>query len=106
MNASRVTTAYFYNMIESFTCCKNVFVFKHKYPIKRSAFTFWENDIPSRIDLGKEKYGGPFTYEEVEDVKTMFRLLLLMFSLFGFHLSGDVTSAYFYNMRVSHVPKC
>ena len=66
-----------------------VFAFKHKYPIKRSAFTYWENYIPSRIDLGKEKYGGPFTYEQVEDVKTMFRLLLLMFSLFGFYLSGD-----------------
>ena len=32
----------------------------HKYPERRSAFTYWENDIPSRIDLGKEKYGGPF----------------------------------------------
>ena len=36
---------------------------KHKYPERRSAFTYWENDIPSRIDLGEEKYGGPFTYE-------------------------------------------
>ena len=29
-----------------------VFAFKHNYPIKRSAFTYWENYIPSRIDLG------------------------------------------------------
>ena len=37
---------------------------KHKIPELRSALTYWENDIPSRIDLGKDKYGGPFTYED------------------------------------------
>ena len=63
--------------------------YQHKYPERRSAFTYWENDIPSRINLGKEKYGGPFTYEQVEDVKTVLRLLLLMVSVFGFHLLGD-----------------
>ena len=47
----------------------------HKYPERRSALTYWEEDIPSRIDLGMSKYGGPFTVEEVEDVKTFFRLL-------------------------------
>ena len=47
----------------------------HKYPERRSALTYWEEDIPSRIDLGKSKYGGPFTVEEVEDVKTFLRLL-------------------------------
>ncbi len=66
-----------------------LYSYHHKYPERRSAFTYWENDIPSRIDLGKEKYGGPFTYEQVEDVKTFFRLLLLIVSLFGFHLLGD-----------------
>ena len=48
---------------------------KHKYPERRSALTYWEEDIPPRIDLGMSKYGGPFTFEEVEDVKTFFRLL-------------------------------
>ena len=62
---------------------------KHKYPERRSAFTYWEYEIPSCIDLGKDKYGGPFTYEEVEDVKTFFRLILIILSLFGFHLMGD-----------------
>ena len=47
-----------------------IYSLKQKHPERRSAFTYWENDIPSRIDLGKEKYGGPFTYEQVEDVKT------------------------------------
>ena len=48
---------------------------KHKFPERRSALTFWEEDYPSRIDLGKDKYGGPFTVEEVEDVKTTLRLI-------------------------------
>ena len=49
----------------------------HKHPTRRSALTYWEEDIPSRIDLGKSKYGGPFTTEQVEDVKTFFRLLVV-----------------------------
>ena len=65
---------------------------KHKYPERRSALTYWEEDIPSRIDLGKSKYGtgGPFTVEEVEDVKTVFRLLPVIICaggcLVGFYL--------------------
>ena len=62
---------------------------KHKVPERRSAFTYWEEDIPRRIDLGKNKYGGPFTTEEVEDTKSFFSILLLLMSLFGFHLSGN-----------------
>ena len=42
---------------------------QHKVPIQRSAFTFCEDEIPSGLDLGKAKYGGPFTTEQVEDVK-------------------------------------
>ena len=53
------------------------FAAKHKAPLNRSAFTYWEEDIPSRIDLGKSKYGGPFTTEQVEDVKTILRLLVI-----------------------------
>ena len=64
------------------------YAWKHTFPENRSSFTYWENDIPPRIDLGKNKYGGPFTTEEVEDTKSFFRILLLLFSLLGFHLSG------------------
>ena len=64
------------------------YAWNHKCPERRSAFTYWEEDIPPRIDLGKNKYGGPFTTEEVEDTKTFFCILLLLLSLFGFHLSG------------------
>ena len=53
---------------------------KNKYPRMRSAFTYWEDKPYSRIDLGKIKYGGPFTTEEVEDVKTFFRLIAIIVS--------------------------
>ena len=56
----------------------------HKYPARRSAFTYWEEEIPSRIDLGKSKYGGPFTNEQVEDVKTFFRILVYAASIAAF----------------------
>ena len=65
----------------------------HKIPEHRSAFTYWEEDIPRRIDLGKNKYGGPFTNEVVEDTKTFLRILPLMLCLFGYHLAGDGYSA-------------
>ena len=69
------------------------YTWKHKVPERRSAFTFWEEDIPRRIDLGKNKYGGPFTNEEVEDTKTFLRILPLLLCLFGYHLAGDGYSA-------------
>ena len=65
----------------------------HKVPEHRSAFTYWEEDIPRRIDLGKNKYGGPFTNEEVEDTKTFLRILPILLCLFGYHLAGDGYSA-------------
>ena len=51
-------------------------------PPCRSAFTYCEDELPSRIDFGKSKYGGPFTTEQVEDAKVLLRLLLLI-SIFG-----------------------
>ena len=57
------------------------FAAKHKAPLNRSALTYWEEDVPSRMDLGKSRYGGPFTTEQVEDVKTVLRLLPLCLAL-------------------------
>ena len=51
------------------------YAMKNRYPHLRSAFTYWEDKPYSRIDLGKAKYGGPFTTEQVEDVKTFFRVV-------------------------------
>ena len=48
-----------------------------KQPRYRSAFTYCEDELPSRIDFGKSKYGGPFTTEQVEDVKTFLHMLIV-----------------------------
>ena len=67
-----------------------------KHPPCRSAFTYCEDELPSRIDFGKSKYGGPFTTEQVEDVKTFLRLLPLI-SIFGVITSADFASNYLYH---------
>ena len=62
------------------------YALKTKYPQQRSAFTYCEDDIPSRLDFGKSKYGGPFTTEQVEDVKTFFRsigIVVIVGAVFG-----------------------
>ena len=56
------------------------FAYQHKIPIRRSAFTYCEDDLPSGLDLGKNKYGGPFTAEEVEDVKAFYGILKVLLS--------------------------
>ena len=65
------------------------FAAKYKAPLNRSALTYWEEDIPSRMDLGKSRYGGPFTTEQVEDVKTVIRLVAIgtQFSLLSLFLT-------------------
>lgn len=59
---------------------------EHKAPVHRSALTYWDDTKPSRLDLGKTKYGGPFSTEEVEDVKTFIATTMVLFSLGGFML--------------------
>jgi peptide/histidine transporter 3/4 len=51
---------------------------RNKYPRLRSAFTYWEDKPYTRIDLAKDKYGGPFTTEQVEDVKIVLRIFVIV----------------------------
>ena len=92
------------------------FARKHTYPIRRSAFTYCEDELPSRLDLGKEKYGGPFTTEQVEDVKVFLGLLRVLLSLgplfaverstsalfpvFTIHLSGNFSPCIHYHLSL------
>ena len=57
------------------------FAAQHNKPIRRSAFTYCESDYPSRLDFGKQRYGGPFTTEQVEDVKTFLNILKVLLCL-------------------------
>ena len=62
------------------------FSLKNKSAINRSSLTFWEDRMPNRIDLGKQRYGGPFLEEEVENVKLLGKLFLLFLLLGGIFL--------------------
>ena len=55
----------------------------HKHPVRRSAFTYGEFP-PSRLDLGKERYGGPFTTAQVEDVRSFLYILSIVLGTFGY----------------------
>ena len=72
----------------------------HKYPVQRSALTYWEDEIPSRIDLGKSKYGGPFTSEEVENVKIFLQLIKVLLSL-----SGILVASHSAELSLFYVPQ-
>ena len=64
------------------------YTIKTKHPRCRSAFTYCEDELPSRVDFGKLKYGGPFTTEEVENVKTFLRLLVIIIVVTSVSLSS------------------
>uniref|UniRef100_A0A1X7TIT7 Uncharacterized protein n=1 Tax=Amphimedon queenslandica TaxID=400682 RepID=A0A1X7TIT7_AMPQE len=52
----------------------------------RSAFTYWGEE-PSRMDLAKERYGGYFSHEEVENVKTFLRITVVLATIFPLQVS-------------------
>ena len=73
------------------------FAHQHKVPVSRSAFTYCEDDILTGLDLGKNKYGRPFTTEEVEDVKAFYGILKIVFSL-GIIFLLDIASGPLFTM--------
>ena len=82
------------------------FAYQHRIPIHRSAFTYCEDELPSGLDLGKNKYGGPFTTEEVEDVKAFYRILKVLLScgtVFFFFIAMSNVIPPFDFLRIDHV---
>ena len=67
------------------------FAIKNKHLKRRSAFTYCEDEPIGQIDYGKSKYGGPFTTEQVEDVKTFYRVLPIV--ILGGLLGGEMVAA-------------
>ncbi len=81
------------------------YVRTHKHPTRHSALHWTNGEKPSRFDFAKNCYGGPFTSGQVEDVKTLCRVVIVLitigpvfflsvptsyflFPLFSFHVSG------------------
>ena len=58
------------------------FARKNKYPVGPvSAFAHCYDYRPSRLDYAKERYGGPFTTSDVEDVKAFKKVFVVLLSL-------------------------
>ena len=81
------------------------YVRTHKYPTRHSAMHWTNGEQPSRFDFAKNCYGGPFTSSQVEDVKTLGRVVIVLLAvgpvfvlcvptsyivifLFSFHTAG------------------
>ena len=67
-----------------------IYSFKHKRPLRRSAFMFNPSFNPTRIDYATSYFGGPFTFEQVENVKTFLNMLkiIIVFGCFVFLQTG------------------
>ena len=57
------------------------FTYQHKVPLRRSAFTYCDEESPTRLDVGKHKFGGPFTTKQVEDVKAFWGILKILITI-------------------------
>ena len=57
------------------------FAYQHKVPLRRSAFTYCDEESPTRLDVGKHKFGGPFTTKQVEDVKAFWGILKVLVTI-------------------------
>ena len=79
------------------------FTRKNKYPLRRSAFTYCDDYTPSRIDFAKERYGGPYTTEQVENIKTLLRILLLLISLGPIYVLQVPVSVYVFPLFGYHI---
>ena len=64
---------------------------KRHLPWRNRAFRYGGAKTP-RIDLAKTENDGDFSGEEVEEVKTFYRMLLLILSLFGYFITYGAVS--------------
>ena len=83
------TTSHIVNPVKLIVTVLN-YARKNKYPRNRSALTYWEENYPSRLDLGKDKYGGPYTEEQVKNVKVVMRLVPLFICIVGLICAEEI----------------
>ena len=81
------------------------FTAKHGKPLgHRSALTYSDDIKPSRIDFAKQKYGGPFATEVVEDLKTFLRILLMLLAITPMFYF-EVSTSYLFPVYGLHLGK-
>ena len=96
------------------------YAWKNKQPRFRSAFTYQDHTKPSRIEFAKERFGGPFTTEQVQDVKTFLRIVVALVpiggssalgifmlqtaALFSQHINSNNIPCYAYQAMNTYMP--
>ena len=79
------------------------FACKHKGPVGHpSAFAYCDEFKPSRLDYAKQRYGGPFTTSDVEDVKTLIRVFWMILSIGPMFVIVVPTSYYLFATFAIH----
>ena len=81
------------------------FAWNHTQMLQRSAFTYCDDERPSRLDFAKERYGGPFTTEQVEDVKTLLKVVVILSAIGPIFMLDTPTSTISLAVINSHLVK-
>ena len=81
------------------------FARRHGHPLQRSAFTYCDDERPSRFDFAKERFGGPYSTEQVEDVKVFLRILVILLvlgSIFVLDMSNSLIGFALVGIHIAH----
>ena len=79
-----------------------MFAWKNNQIFHRSAFTYCDDERPSRLDFAKERFGGPFTTEQVEDVKTLLKVVAVLLAIGPIFILDAPTSTVLVAVMNSH----
>ena len=71
-----------------------------KFLIQHKRSIAVENEITSRFDAAKQVYGGPFTNQQVEDVKSILHIIFLI-AIFT-TVAGGITSIEYATQKLQH----
>lgn len=76
------------------------YAMKHPYPTSRSALTYNQYYHPKRIDYSMDIYGGPFSCDEVEKVKTFMNMLKAILAIGAFAFTYVLVRK---NILITHI---
>lgn len=79
------------------------YALKNRHPQgRRSAFFYYHGLNPGRLDFAKVHYGGPFSTEDVENVKTLLQMLGVIICVGPVFILKVSTSYFLYQHFVQH----
>ena len=79
------------------------YALKNRHPQRRrSAFFYYYGLNPGRLDFAKIHYGGPYSTEDVENVKTLLQMLGMLFCVGPVFILKVSTSYFMYQHFVEH----